>query len=68
MIRRKYPTSHKTIPDTKLGVALVGRGLLQMITKVELLAYHLVLPTYHISGYFPLLTEIDTNKLPQGGK
>ena len=49
VIRRKYPTSNKGIPDNQLGVALVGRELLQTITKVEELAYHDVLPTYRTS-------------------
>ena len=37
MIRRKYPMSHKAIQDTQLSVALVGREVLQFVTKVEYL-------------------------------
>ena len=36
--------------------------------SVEDLAYHLVYPSYYISEYFPLLTQVSTNKLPWGGK
>ena len=55
--------SHKGILDNQFG-----REVLQTITKVEVLAYHDVLPTYRNSEFFPLLTEIITNKLPWGGK
>ena len=63
MIRGYYPTTHKAIPGTQLGVASIARGVLQTTAQVEELARHRMLSTYYISGYFPLLNEIITNKI-----
>ena len=38
MIRRKYPTNHKAVPSTQLGVAFIGRGVLHTVAQVEDLA------------------------------
>ena len=63
IIRRKYPTSYKAIPGIQLVVALIGGGVLLKIAQVEELVSHRMLSTYYIKGFFPLLTEIITNKL-----
>ena len=64
IIQTKYPTTHKEFPGTQLGLASIDRGVLQTIAQVADLACHRVLSMYHISGYFLLLTEIITNKIP----
>ena len=49
MIWIKYPTTHKAVLGTQLGVASIGRGVLQKIGQVGELACNPELSTYYVS-------------------